>query len=412
MAKKILLAEDSVTMQKVFQMTFAAEDFTVSCVSSGVEAIDRAKAMRPDVVIADLSIDGKNGYDVCAALKSDASLAKIPVLLLHSSSNWDEGRAKAVHADGEIVKPFETQAVIDKVKGIAVAPAAAREPMGPITSLAPLIESAGEDVVIDTDGAFGEVSPPAAPKPAPPAPKPAVAKPAPAPKPAPKPAVPPPPAPKPAVPAAPKPAAPAKPAAPPPRPAVAEQEIDELWQKPAPPAPKPATPPSKPASALTPKPGPLPVDPKPAPASKPAPAPKAPPAPARVSARPAPEEVEITIEAEPPPGHGVEPLPSFESPVEIEIEPSGGLRPHATMLGLGLPPPPPGMSLPAPPVQPAAVPPPPLRPGAPYEAVAYEAIAKLTREVIEKIVWEVVPDLAERIIREELDRLVENRRTR
>jgi len=402
MAKKILLAEDSVTMQKVFQMTFAAEDFTVSCVSSGVEAIDRAKAMRPDVVIADLSIDGKNGYDVCAALKSDSSLAKIPVLLLHGAGIWDEGRAKAVHADGDIVKPFETQFVIDKVKGIAVAPSAAREPMGPITSLAPPIESGGDDVVIDTDGAFGEVSPPVDVKPAP---RPAVAKPAPpAPKPAAKPT-----APKPAVPMAPKPAAkpmPPKPAAPP-KP-VMDQDVDDLWHKPAPPAPKPAAPPARPASSFTPKPAPLPAAPKPAPKAPPAPAPRV----AAIKPAPVPEEVEITIEAEPPPGHTAEPLPSFDSVLRsVEIEPSGGLRAHATMIGIGktgeLPPPPPGMSLPGPHAER-----PPVHPGEPYEGVAYEAIAKLTREVIEKIVWEVVPDLAERIIREELDRLVENRRTR
>jgi hypothetical protein len=99
-----------------------------------------------------------------------------------------------------------------------------------------------------------------------------------------------------------------------------------------------------------------------------------------------------------------ESFPSFEAPV---IEPAREIRPQATMVGLGgpsLPPPPAGMSLPP------AVMPEPLRPGQPYEPVAYDAIAKLTREVIEKIVWEIVPDLAEKIIREELDRLVENRR--
>jgi len=159
------------------------------------------------------------------------------------------------------------------------------------------------------------------------------------------------------------------------------------------------------------------------------------PRPAPVAARPVPEEVEITIEAEPPPEeHAPEPLPSFDGPGISAAEP----RKDATMLGLGakmelapppagLPPPPAGMPLPAglppPPAgmplparvhepERAAAPEPPLKPGEPYEPVAYAAIAKLTREIIEKIVWEVVPDLAERIIREELDRLVENRRAK
>jgi hypothetical protein len=70
-----------------------------------------------------------------------------------------------------------------------------------------------------------------------------------------------------------------------------------------------------------------------------------------------------------------------------------------------LPPPPPGMPLP-----PSAKVPP-VTPGKPYEPAAYEAIAKLSREIIEQIAWEVVPDLAEQIIREEIDRLVEKRKS-
>jgi hypothetical protein len=117
--------------------------------------------------------------------------------------------------------------------------------------------------------------------------------------------------------------------------------------------------------------------------------------------------VEITIEAEPPPvAMARESFPSFEAPM---IEPVREIRPQATMVGLGgpsLPPPPAGMQLPA-----AAPPAEHLRPSMmPYDPAAYEAIAKMSREVIEKIVWEIVPDLAEKIIREELDRLVENRR--
>ena len=71
----------------------------------------------------------------------------------------------------------------------------------------------------------------------------------------------------------------------------------------------------------------------------------------------------------------------------------------------GLPPPPPGLPLP-----PRAATPP-VTPGKPYEPAAYEAIAKLSREIIERIAWEVVPDLAEQIIREEIERLIEKRKS-
>jgi CheY-like chemotaxis protein len=354
--------------------------------------------MRPDIVIADLSMEGKNGYDVCAAIKGDPALSRIPVLLLHGTSvGWDESKAKAARADGEITKPFESQMVIDRVKGVLEAPmpAAAREPMGPITSLAPPIES--EDLVIDT----GAVS----------APTPAVAKPAAARGGAARPA-----------PAAAKPAAApptAKPAAARPLPATAkpaaakpaDQDLSEIWGEKAAPSQQP----TKAAIApVTPKPAPPRPPPgakpiarqppvaaaKPAPGSAPRPLPKAPPP-------KEPEAVEITIEAEPPPvAMARESFPSFEAPV---IEPAREIRPQATMMGLGgpgLPPPPAGMALPS-----AVAPAEQVRPSMmPYDPAAYEAIAKMTREVIEKIVWEVVPDLAEKIIREELDRLVENRR--
>ena len=58
MAKKILLAEDSVTIQKVIEMTFTAEDYSVTAVTSGDEALAQAKEVKPDIVIADLSMEG------------------------------------------------------------------------------------------------------------------------------------------------------------------------------------------------------------------------------------------------------------------------------------------------------------------------------------------------------------------
>ncbi|PID37930.1 MAG: two-component system response regulator, partial [Proteobacteria bacterium] len=202
MAKKILLAEDSVTMQKVVQMTFEAEDFTVTAVSSAADALARAGEMGPDLVIADVSMGGKSGYDICAAIKADSGA---PVLLLHgTAAPLDRARAQAVGADGDLEKPFETQALIDLAADLV-----ARSVLQPTTALEvkPLsspIES--NDIVIDS-AAF---KPPAksavpAPKPATPLavsaapPKPAPSKPAP-PKPAaapPKPAPPKPPPPKP-----------------------------------------------------------------------------------------------------------------------------------------------------------------------------------------------------------------------
>ena len=115
MPKQILLADDSVTIGKMVEITFANEDFIVTVVRSGDEALARARANPPDVVLADAGMPGKSGYDLCAELR--ASGIQAPVLILTGNfSPYDEGRGRAAGADGNVVKPFETQAMIDRVQ--------------------------------------------------------------------------------------------------------------------------------------------------------------------------------------------------------------------------------------------------------------------------------------------------------
>ncbi len=431
MPKKILLAEDSVTMQEVVQMTLAAEDFTVTVVGSVDEALARAKEIDPDLVLADLSMLVKNAYDLSKELK-DAGLTA-PVLALHgSAAPYDAAKGASAGLAAALAKPFDSQALIDKVIELTGA-VPHKEARAPIQSLAPPI---GADIAIEAVSLAD-----AAPKPAPPtpaaAPKPAPPKPAP-----PKPAPPPEPA------GAAKPAAAPKPA-PPPEPAVAAKPA-------AAPRPAPPKPPAMPKAApLTPE---VPAE-APSPAPPPAPA-AAPQQPAAVAAEP----TEITIEAEPPPPSAAsERLPSFDMPIQapaaqlapavaaaldVVVAPGRPDRPGATLLGMrppeGLPTPPPGMPLPPEPEsEPVAVAAPVPTPAALAEigelraemAQLQQRVVDIDRElkrlaaaapaaaapdgggvdpavqkkVLEKVIWEVVPELAEAMIREELDRLVETR---
>ncbi|MBI5235422.1 MAG: response regulator [Deltaproteobacteria bacterium] len=117
MAKKILLADDSMTIQKVVSITFAAEDFDLVIVGDGNAAIEKVKDERPDLVMADIAMPGKTGYEVCEYIKNDPALKRIPVLLLAGTFeplNPDE--AARVKSDDNIIKPFESQALVDKVK--------------------------------------------------------------------------------------------------------------------------------------------------------------------------------------------------------------------------------------------------------------------------------------------------------
>ncbi len=131
MPHKLLLADDSVTIQRVIELTFADEDIRVVSVADGQAAIDRAVQERPDIVLADISMPRRDGYEVAAFIKGEPALRDVPVLLLAGAFEpVDEDRVRATGADGVLVKPFEPQLLIRRVRellpnGTRVAPEAA-----------------------------------------------------------------------------------------------------------------------------------------------------------------------------------------------------------------------------------------------------------------------------------------------
>jgi len=115
--RKLLLADDSVTIQRVVELTFSGEDIEVVTVSDGEQAIARISSDPPDIVLADIAMPKKNGYEVAAFVKDNPALAHVPVLLLAGAFEpVDEERAKRVKCDGVLVKPFETHEVITRVR--------------------------------------------------------------------------------------------------------------------------------------------------------------------------------------------------------------------------------------------------------------------------------------------------------
>ena len=75
MPKTLLVADDSLTIRKVIGMVLALEDFQITAVDNGIDAIARAREMRPDLVIADVLMPGRSGYEVCETLKADPATA-------------------------------------------------------------------------------------------------------------------------------------------------------------------------------------------------------------------------------------------------------------------------------------------------------------------------------------------------
>lgn len=137
MPKTLLLADDSVVIQKLVGLSFANEDVELITTDNGDDALTKAREVRPDLVLADVVMPGRNGYEVCEAIKTDAGLRHIPVLLLTGTFEaFDEERARTVGSDGHITKPFEAQGLVDRVTDLlsrvpaapaAPAPAPARE---------------------------------------------------------------------------------------------------------------------------------------------------------------------------------------------------------------------------------------------------------------------------------------------
>ncbi|HEX4403866.1 MAG TPA: response regulator [Polyangia bacterium] len=358
MGKRILIADDSVTIQKAFAMTLVGEDFALTAARSADEGLTLARQTRPDVVIADASMPGRSGYELCAALKADASLRAIPVYILSSTHQpYDDAKGQQVGADGNLIKPWDSGTLIEKIKEAASGgrSAAATRPVAAPSSPAPRPTSTLPTAALgdyDVDVASPRDTAPVATRSTATS-MPAFAAPAPAPSP----------------PAA-RPSAPAGAPAGGMRPSL----IPGIRPGAMPPV-RPGTSPSRTLGNTTPLQAAVP--PRPAAA--------------------APQPVGRTLFG----------LPAASMPFP------GSTRPGQPLSAPGITHAPISAHAPAPtsahvePARPALSPAVSSLVDQKVAAIAakgpeYEALAKLSREVIEQIVWEIVPELAEAIIREQV----------
>ncbi|MGE5181984.1 MAG: response regulator [Acidobacteriota bacterium] len=118
-SKIVLCVDDSATMQMVADITFRGTDFQYVGARSVDEALQKAKAQKPAVVLADAQMTGKSGYDLCLALKQDAATADVPVVILvGNSAPYDAAKGTQVGADANLPKPWDTQTMLEKVTEI------------------------------------------------------------------------------------------------------------------------------------------------------------------------------------------------------------------------------------------------------------------------------------------------------
>lgn len=123
-SRKLLLADDSHTIQKVVSLTFSDEGFEVVAVGDGEAALREIESGAPDIILADVFMPKLDGYEVCARVKADARFRHVPVLLLVGTFEpFDEAEARRVGADDFLTKPFQSiRDLVNKVGGLLSGP--------------------------------------------------------------------------------------------------------------------------------------------------------------------------------------------------------------------------------------------------------------------------------------------------
>jgi CheY-like chemotaxis protein len=148
--RKLLLADDSATIQKVIDLTFADEGVQVVAVGNGQDAIDQLLELEPDIVLADVFMPSPDGYEVCRYVKTHEKLKHIPVMLLVGSFEpFDEAEARRVGADDILIKPFQSiRRLIDRVGALVTKPPVEKE--RPTAELPKVEEPQDEEAFMDT----------------------------------------------------------------------------------------------------------------------------------------------------------------------------------------------------------------------------------------------------------------------
>jgi CheY-like chemotaxis protein len=117
MPKTLLLVDDSVTIQRVVELTFAHEDVRIVSMSDGQRALQWLEVDKPDIVVVDVGVPEVDGYTVASRVKASKRHKNVPILLLAGAFEpVDEARLREIGCDGVIVKPFEPKQLVERVK--------------------------------------------------------------------------------------------------------------------------------------------------------------------------------------------------------------------------------------------------------------------------------------------------------
>ena len=115
MPAKILIVDDEVHLARILQFTLEHAGYDVSTAFDGKEAIEKARSVRPDLVVLDLMLPIIDGYKVCNILKNDDEFKKVPIIILSARDLSSEKLDEPISADLFLEKPFNSNMLIDKI---------------------------------------------------------------------------------------------------------------------------------------------------------------------------------------------------------------------------------------------------------------------------------------------------------
>lgn len=117
--KKILVIEDSLTMQRLLSYVLEKEGYDVQIANDGLEGLEKARSIKPDLVFTDLMMPVKDGYEVCKEIRADEHLKDIILIILTArGQDTDVEKGMAAGADDYVMKPFDPPKVVERVKEI------------------------------------------------------------------------------------------------------------------------------------------------------------------------------------------------------------------------------------------------------------------------------------------------------
>jgi two-component system cell cycle response regulator DivK len=117
MKKTVLIVEDNELNMKLFNDLLEAHGYATLKTGNGIDAIELARAHRPDLILMDIQLPVLDGYEATRRLKADPKLKAIPIVVITSYAlSGDEQKARAAGCDASVAKPYSPRALLAKIR--------------------------------------------------------------------------------------------------------------------------------------------------------------------------------------------------------------------------------------------------------------------------------------------------------